>query len=78
MLPRGEGLPEPQDIHRLRHSLRDAIARITAWADTHGIENLDMPTEESTARQGWPDAGGNRWTPPWDILGIRAASDYWG
>ena len=76
-LPWGEGLPEPQDIHRLRDSLREAIARIAAWVEAHGIESLDTPEEEIAARQGWPDADGNAWTPPWDILDIEPP-DWWG
>ena len=75
--PHGEGLPEPADIHRLRDSVREAIACITAWIETHGIESLDTPQEETAARQGWPDAAGKGWTPPWDILGIEQP-DWWG
>ena len=72
--PYGEGLPEPQDIHRLRDSVREAIACITAWIETHGIEYLDTPEGETAAQRGWPDAAGKGWTPPWDILGIEQPS----
>lgn len=74
--PHGEGLPEPADIHRLRDSVREAIAYITAWVETHGIESLNTPQEEAAARQGWPNADGKGWTPPWDILGIEQP-DWW-
>jgi len=77
LFPWGEGLPEPQDIHRLRDSLREAIARITAWVETHGIESLDSPEEEIAARQGWPDADGKAWTPPWDLLDMEPPP-WWG
>ncbi|WP_419738688.1 hypothetical protein [Ruegeria sp.] len=75
--PWGAGLPEPAEIHRLRDCVREAIAQITAWVDLHGIDCLDTPEEEAAARQGWPDAEGKAWTPPWDILGIEPP-DWWG
>ena len=77
LFPHGDGLPEPADIHRLRDSVREAIACITTWIVTHGIESLDTPQEETAARQGWPDAAGKGWSPPWDILGIEKP-DWWG
>ena len=69
--------PTPEETVRLVASFTEAIDRINAWAERHGVDALDTDAEDAAARCGWPDENGNGWNPPWDILRMEKPA-WWG
>ena len=60
-------------------SLEEAGRHAEAWCGRTGSPlALDVPDADAdAARQGWPDADGKGWTPPWDLLDMEPP-DWWG
>ena len=73
----GDDAPTPEETARLVASFTEAIDRIEAWAERHGVDALDTDAEDAAARCGWPDENGNGWNPPWDILRMEKPA-WWG
>ena len=62
---------------RLIASLEEAGRHAEAWCRRTGCPLVYDTPDADAARQGWPDADGNAWTPPWDLLDMEPP-DWWG
>ena len=69
--------PTGRERDRLIASLEEAGRHAEAWCRRTGCPLVYDTPDADAARQGWPDADGNAWTPPWDILDIEPP-DWWG
>ena len=69
--------PTGRERDRLIASLEEAGRHAEAWCKRTGCPLVDDTPDADAARQGWPDADGNAWTPPWDILDIEPPP-WWG
>ncbi len=67
----------PEECHRLRLSMCEAIAHIEDWAERHGIDACGKQIENVAACCGWPLASGEGWMPPWHLLCVEKPT-YWG
>ena len=69
----GDDAPTWQETVRLVASFNEAIEKIEAWAERHGLDALDTDAEDAGARCGWPDENGNGWNPhPCNTMGHPA------
>ena len=69
--------PTGAERAQLIASLEEAGRRAEAWCRHVGCDPVQEAPDAEAARQGWPDANGNAWTPPWGSLGIETP-EYWG
>jgi len=69
--------PTGRERDRLIASLEEAVRHAEAWCRRTGCPLVSNTPDADAARQGWPDADGNAWTPPWDLLDMEPP-DWWG
>ena len=69
--------PTGAERDRLIASLEEAGRHAEAWCKRTGCPLVYDTPDADAARQGWPDADGNAWTPPWDLLDMEPP-DWWG
>ncbi len=69
--------PTGAERAQLIASLEEAGRRAEAWCRQAGCDPVQDAPDAEAARQGWPDADGAVWTPPWGALGIEPP-EYWG